>query len=208
MPTPLVIDLSHHNPVRDLSFAAAAGIGAAIIKATQGVTMHDAMYAKHAAKAAEAGLRVGAYHFGSGAASGERQAQYFLQMLTADGGIPQVLVLDVETNPGGATMSMGQAEAFLDEVRKIHPISTVMIYGGSLLREMHVPRTSHLVTAPLWLADYTPPPNTVPPWPSWMLWQYTDKQGNVPDVPDTLDGYDLSDAYDGEATLKHLWNES
>lgn len=208
MPTPLLLDLSHHNAVRDLKFAAEAGIGAVIVKVTQGVGGHDQMYSRHALKVMEAGLRLGAYHFGSGTASGEAQAQYFLQTLADDGGVPQVLVLDVENNPGGATMTLAQAEAFVTAVRATNPISTVVVYGGSLLREMHVPKTSCLLTCPLWLADYTPPTNTVPPWPSWMLWQYTDKQGSIPGQADSLDNYDLSDAFDGEATLKHLWNES
>lgn len=207
MPTPILIDLSHHNAVKDLQFAVDAGIGAAIVKISQGVGGLDKAYPLHAEKVAEVGLRLGAYHFGTGVESGEAQADYFLRTLEAAGGIPQVLVLDVETNPGGTTMSRAQAEAFLESVRTEHPISTVMIYGGSLLREMHLPKNSPLLTAPLWLADYTPPPNTVPPWPNWMLWQFTDKGGIIPGMPDSLDGYDLSDAFDGEATLKHLWNE-
>jgi lysozyme len=209
MTAPLILDLSHHNTVRDLHFAAAAGIGAAIVKVTQGLGGHDQMYAPHAAKVKEAGLRLGAYHFGSGAASGAAQAQYFLKMLVADGGIPQVLALDVENNPGGVTMNLPQAEEFVNTVRAAHPISTVIVYGGSLLREMRIPSTSCLATCPLWIAAYTSGvPKTIPPWTSWMLWQYTDKQGAIPDAPDTLDGYDLTTTHDGLATLQHLWNES
>lgn len=208
MPSPILIDLSHHNTVKDLQFAVDAGIGAAIVKISQGVGGLDKAYPLHAAKATEVGLRLGAYHFGTGAEPGAAQAEYFLKMLEAAGGIPQVLVLDVETNPGGSTMTMRQAEAFVNAVHADHPISTVAIYGGALLREMHVPKDSVLLSCPLWLAEYDQHPQAIKPWPSWMLWQFTDKQGKIAGVTDALDGYDLTEAFDGEATLKHLWNEA
>jgi len=208
VPTPYILDLSHHNQVRDLQFAVDAGIGAVIVKVSQGVGGHDQAYPKHAAKVKAAGLRLGAYHFGSGSHGGADQAKYHLDTLDADGGIPQVLVLDVENNPGGTTITLPQAEDFVNTVHARHPAATVVLYGGSLLREMKIHKDSVLLSCPLWLASYTVKPTVVPPWPGWHLWQYTDKAGKFPGMPDSLDGYDLSDTIDGVETLKHLWNES
>lgn len=202
------MDLSHHNLVRDLGFAKAAGIEAIFVKVTQGVGGHDQKYAQHAKTVVDAGMFLGAYHFGSGAASGKDQAAYHLDTLAADGGVPPALVLDVENNPGGITMSRAIAEDYVNTVHALHPSSTLMLYGGSLLREMHIPSDSVLLSCPLWLAEYGLKPHTIPPWGNWMLWQFTDKQGKVSGMPDSLDGYDLSEAFDGIATLKHIWNES
>jgi len=105
MPDPLnvSVDLSHHNGNVDLAQAQAAGIVGVIHKATQGTGL---MYAANRAKAENSGLLCGAYHFGTGA-GGVAQADYFLQ--EAQPGPQDLVVLDLETNTQGPSMTLDQA---------------------------------------------------------------------------------------------------
>jgi glycosyl hydrolase family 25 len=62
----VVVDLSHHNGSVDLVKAKTAGILGIIQKATQGDDFVDPTFAANRKKANDAGLLVGAYHFGVG----------------------------------------------------------------------------------------------------------------------------------------------
>jgi lysozyme len=205
---PRVIDLSHHQTPRDLSFARASGIRAAIIKCSQGVGGADQNYPQHLWFAQNAGLLTGAYHFGTGKMAGAAQADYFYSRMMIAGGVAANLALDVEENPDGLPMSLAQVMDFMGRIKSltfglIRP-PKIEIYGGAYLRQMGIPVDSPLLEHQLWLADYAPPPTVVKPWPTWTLWQYTDRTGAQPG-PDPLDGYDLSEAIDGDATIDQLW---
>ena len=105
MPDPLnaVVDLSHHNGTVDLQQAKGDGIIGVIHKATQGLTGLDPMYQTNKAKAADAGLLWGAYHFATGG-DGVEQAQHFLDVVGSVNNT--LLVLDFEQNPSGSSMSL------------------------------------------------------------------------------------------------------
>jgi len=77
-PLNIIVDLSHHNGNVDLNQAQAAGIVGVIHNATQGTSFVDPMYQTNRAKAQQAGLLWGAYHFGVGA-DGVEQADFFLK---------------------------------------------------------------------------------------------------------------------------------
>jgi len=209
MPTPILIDLSHWNTPQDLSAAKAVGIGAAMIKITQGLGGLDKAYRSHLAFVRAVAMRDGAYHFGTGSNPGDAQAEFFLQALSAAGGIPQVLALDLEHNPSGPSMTLEQAESFVDTIHASHPISTLILYGGQYLRELAISSQSCLAALPLWLAAYQASPSIPAPWTSAILHQYTDgNSGPQPHEIADLGRRDYSSAFDGEATLKHLWNEA
>src|SRR4051812_2575135 len=89
-----VIDLSHHNKVSSFGDVKSDGIFGIIHKATQGATSIDPRFATHTSQAKDAGLRVGAYHFGV-AGDPIAQADHFVS--TAGSG--SLLVLDFEGNP-------------------------------------------------------------------------------------------------------------
>lgn len=59
----LIIDLSSNNAEPDWKALKAHGVGAVWLKATEGVTWYDPVFASWRKKANAAGLRVGAYHF-------------------------------------------------------------------------------------------------------------------------------------------------
>lgn len=207
MPTPLVLDLSRWQSPRDLTFAKKAGIKAVILKASQGVGSADPNYNGHRIRVLEAGLKLGAYHFGTGMRPGADQAHFFLGVLHAHGGVPPVVVLDLERNGEGnaPSMTLQQAEDF---VRVINGEGLKgMLYGGAYIRDVcKIPASSPVAAWPLWLADYSPPATPMAPWaPNWTLWQFTDRNGAIPGQPDALDGYDLSDAIHGQQTIDELW---
>ncbi len=205
---PLVIDLSHHQTPRDLSFARAAGIRAAIVKCSQGVGGADLAYPIHLARAMSAGLLLGAYHFGTGKRSGEEQADYFHTRMVISGGVQPVVALDLEENPDGLPMTLAQAEAFVARLQHLTFGSArpprIGLYVGNYGRELKIPASSPLIRLWQWLADYKPPATVVPPWSTWTLWQFTDRAGAQPG-PDPLDNYDLSYAAEGDATINELW---
>src|ERR1044071_8615707 len=155
MPDPLnaVVDISHHNGNVDLQAAKNDGIIGVIHKATQGQTGVDAMYQTNRAKAAAAGLLWGAYHFGTGG-DGAAQAQHFLDVVgTFD---ETLLVLDFEPNPGGTSMSLADARAFVTEVNQATG-RFPGFYSGSYIKELlGSGKDPVLAQCWFWLSEYGP----------------------------------------------------
>ena len=108
-----IVDLSHHNGTVNLKKAKADGILGIIHKASQGQANVDPDYEENRAKAKEAGLLWGAYHFGTGS-DGLKQAQHFLESAGDLEGT--LLVLDFEPNPTGPDMTLEEARAFVTHV--------------------------------------------------------------------------------------------
>src|SRR4051794_27960442 len=107
-----VIDLSHHNRIDDFARVRDDGILAVIHKASQGTTYIDPTWKANKSRMQDAGLLVGAYHFGV-AGDAAQQAEHFAEIAFADG---VVLVLDLEGNPQGHDMSLLEAEEFVHQL--------------------------------------------------------------------------------------------
>lgn len=167
----VVIDLSHHNGTPDLQQAYDAGQRGLIHKASEGTGYVDPMYAQNRSKAADAGMLWGAYHFGTGD-DGQAQAQHFLATAKPDGNT--LLVLDLESNPQGESMSLAQAEQFVTAVQGQTGVWPG-VYGGSYIRQL-LGEGSDTVLAKcwFWLAEYGSQAKVPAAWSSWTLWQYTD----------------------------------
>jgi len=199
----VVVDLSHHNGTVDLTQAKAAGILGVIHKATQGTNYTDSAYTTNRQKAAAAGLMWGAYHFATGS-DGASQADYFLSVVQP--GPTDLLVLDLEQNPSGSSMTLDGAHDF---VTRIHDQTGKWpgLYSGSYIKEL-LGSNSDAVLANcwFWLAQYGP--NAVVPanWPYWTMWQYTDgANGNAPHSVDGIGNCDR-DMFNGdEDGLRRLW---
>src|SRR3974377_1126440 len=155
----VVVDLSHHNGDVNLRAAKADGLVGVIHKATQGVDYSDPMYARNRALALAAGLLWGAYHFGVGGEP-EAQADHFLTVVDPD---PEdLLVLDLETNPSGLTMSLAEARTFLTRVQS-QVGRWPGLYSGNYLQEQLGDRTDD-VLAQCWL--WLPRPGGAPRGPA------------------------------------------
>lgn len=110
----VVVDLSHFNTVSGFNAVKEDCIVGVIHKATQGTNERDTKYHARQPEALAAGLWWGAYHFGVGE-DGVAQADFFLS--TVSPGPTDLLVLDFEQNPGGASMTLEQAEQFVTRVQ-------------------------------------------------------------------------------------------
>ena len=199
-----VIDISHHNGKSlDFKQARADGIVGVIHKASQGTSGRDPMYAANRAKAREAGLLWGAYHFATGS-DGARQAAHFLDVV----GDPRdvLLALDLEPNPGGASMDLVGAHAFVVHIYE-KTGRFPGLYSGHKIKELLGARADPiLANCWLWLAQYGDKAVVPPNWPTWTLWQYTD--GKVGGDPKTVKGIgpcDRSRFNGSEANLRKLW---
>lgn len=199
-----VIDVSHHNG-SNLDFAKAKGDGivGVIHKASQGTTGGDPMYGANRKKAAAAGLLWGAYHFGTGS-DGVEQAQHFLDNVGDRDGV--LLVLDLEPNPTGPSMSLIEAHAFVTHVQSVTG-TWPGLYTGHYFKELIGSATDPiLANCWLWLAQYGPTPVVPPTWKTWTMWQYTDGAIGPPPHEVAGIGHCDRDKFNGaEAQLRKLW---
>jgi lysozyme len=181
--TNAVVDLSHNNPHVDFGALQGDGIFGVFHKATQGLGFVDPAYALRRQPAADAGLKWGAYHFGTGA-DGVAQANFFLaHALPATG---DLLVLDFELNPTGLSMTLAEAKAFVTQIQAATG-TWPGLYGGSYLKEqLNGTADPVLSNCWLWLSQYGPQAVLPPGWDAWTFWQYTD--GHVGPPPYAVDG--------------------
>jgi lysozyme len=197
-----VIDLSHHNQVTSFEAVKEAGILAVILKATQGATYVDPTFASNRQLALQAGLLVGAYHFGI---AGEPDAQ--AEKLISVAGAESLLVLDFESNPQGQSMSLVEAEQFVHHVNALtgrypglysgHDIKDALSKAG-----ITDPSQTELSRCWFWLSQYGSSPMVPKIWKSWTLWQYTD--GGQGPGPYTVDGVGRCDRDQFAGTAEEL----
>lgn len=199
----VVVDLSHHNGSVDLAAAATDGVIGIIHKATQGTHYHDPMYNTNFHNAQGAGLLWGAYHFGT-AGDGVTQAEFFLELVQPDQGT--LLVLDLEANPQGPSMSLEEARAFATHVNGATG-RWPGLYAGHYLKELLGSRQDAiLANCWFWLSQYGPTPVVPSNWSTWTLWQYTD--GGLGPPPHQVAGIGRCDRdrFNGDsATLNLFW---
>lgn len=199
----VVVDISHSNGNVNLAQAAAAGIVGIVHKATQGTTFVNPMYQANRAKARDAGLRWGAYHFGVGA-DGVEQADHFLQVVQP--GPRDLLVLDFEANGQGPSMTLEEARAFVTHVNQ-ELGRFPGLYSGYYIKEL-LGTTSDPVLANcwFWLSQYGPTPVVPVNWATWTMWQYTDGALGPPPYEVPGIGRCDRDQFNGDVdALNKLW---
>jgi len=200
----VVIDLSHHNQNLDfLRIRSEGGVLGIIQKATQGIGYVDPTYRPNNAKATDAGLLWGAYHFGTGS-DGVDQAEHFLYFVNPDD--QTLLVLDFEANPQGPSMTLEEARAF---VTHVHDVTGRWpgLYSGHYVKELlGTNQDPVLANCWFWLSQYGPTAVVPTNWEAWTMWQYTD--GALGPEPHSVPGAGLCDRdkFNGdEAALRALW---
>jgi lysozyme len=198
-----VIDISHYNGDVDLGQAKDDGIIGVIHKATQSTNYTDPNYTCNRTKAADAGLLWGAYHFGTGG-DGAGQADYFLSVVSP--GPYELLVLDLETNTQGSSMSLDDAHDFVSRVYDVTG-KWPGLYSGSYIKDqLGSNKDEVLAYCWFWLAQYGSTAVVPANWPCWTMWQYTD--GNYGPDPHSVNGIGNCDRdkFNGdEAGLRKLW---
>ena len=114
----------------------------------------------HAKNVLAKGKVLGAYHFGTGDAGALAQAKAFL---AAVGNKPSFLVLDLERNASGTTMSKARATAFIKAVKALDPLKRkVGLYHSDSGWPGNIGQDFN------WVAKWSATPPTRP----WRLWQY------------------------------------
>lgn len=185
MPTPIVIDLSHHNTIpTSLKATAEQGIIGVIHKASQGMTMKDDKVDARFHLAKEAGLLFGLYHFISPGKIGpqvENFMEVYNRLAKED---PNILVaLDYED----PKVTLDDCHSWSQMVSS-RTGKKVVLYSGHVLREK-VETVAHPfvngTNYPLWLAQYGPKAVIPRGWKDLFLWQYTDKGGVAGVTPPT-----------------------
>jgi lysozyme len=200
-----VIDLSHHNTVTSFQEAKDSGILGVIHKATEGNTFVDAKYNTRKPRALSTGLLWGAYHFG---VRGNVQAQvdHFLDIVNP--GPTDLLVLDFEPNPREGTMTLVEAEDFVNRVQNATGRWPGLYSGQAFLKSQLGNRTNTVLTnCFLWIARYSSQLPQIPPaFSNFTLWQYTD--GSAGPQPHQVNGIGRCDRdkFNGDETaLSRLW---
>jgi len=184
MPTPVVIDLSHHNTIpSSLKPAKDSGIVGVIHKMTEGTSYTDDKVQARYKLAKDAGMAWGLYHF---IRPGKiiAQADYFLAQAEALDVLDRNTLLALDWEDAG--VSADDALLFLDHIQDRSGRAPVL-YSGHVCKE---DPDDALGDYRLWLAQYGSS-CTLPDFAEeYWLWQYTDK-GTVPgiDPPTDLNDY-------------------
>ena len=200
-----VIDISHFNTVTSFQQVKDNGIVGVFSKATQGTTGVDATYHSRRELALAAGLLWGAYHFGT-KGNPEKQAAHFLEVTNPSA--TDLLVLDFEPNGESGTMTLSEAEKFVNIVNQQTGRFPGLYSGQSFLNEkVGSNTTTVLKNCFLWVARYSSQqPKAPTAWKTFTFWQYTDGSGG--DQPHQVPGIGRCDRdkFNGDlAGLKRLW---
>ena len=163
----------------------------------------DPLYEANRSKARAAGLLWGAYHFGTGG-DGIVQAEHFLA--TAQCEAQDLLVLDLEHDLQGPSMTLEEARAFVTHLRQVTS-RWPGLYAGHYLKELLGTHSDPILgQCWFWLAQYGPTAVVPPAWRTWTLWQYTD--GAVGPEPHQVDGIGRCDRdrfHGDETALRRFW---
>src|SRR5882724_1241961 len=180
-----VIDISQSATVSDFRLVRQSGILGVIHKASEGSDYADGACAARRPQAEAAGLLWGTYHFGSAVGTGAQQAAFFLA--ASRPGPRTLLALDLEANENNPSnsMTLDQAEAFVQAVAEatgrlsvvyVHPTwangDPLPVSGLSF--GARITPASILARCGLWVADYHDSPEIPLAWAAsgWRLWQY------------------------------------
>ena len=169
------VDISHWNTGVNI----ATGIDFVIVKLTQGTDFTDNMASHFIGEAAKNSKLLGVYHFASGYASPEHEADFFAAKMREFGILKKALpVLDFEVSTGDDRNWVERfATAFFNNTG-IYPViytsaSWLKKFNGSFVASK----------CPLWVAGYPSPrtswpentaiPYNLSPWQSAIIWQFT-----------------------------------
>lgn len=190
----LVLDLSNNNENPNFKTLAASGIKGVMLKASEGATFVDPVYAGWSKRARAAGLRVGPYHFaqpngGDPIAEARHFAKCFGTLARRD----FRPALDLEANPGGLSWSqlVTWSRAFNQELYKVSGHLPMFYASKGWIQAMgaDVP-----IGAALWLAHWSrngrPFTPVAPfPWKNVHLHQFTSEAtGTSPLHPKGISG--------------------
>lgn len=175
------IDISAHNGVIDFERVRADSIDFVYIKATEGATFKDRMFADNIRHARRSGLMTGAYHFFRFDTPGHMQALNFMNSLRGRD-FELMPAIDVEEwgNPSGVTTQtiLGRLSEMVGYM-KAHGLDVVIYTNKDGYQRFFDGTPSEL---PLWICSFTNPPGP----DEWRLWQHSHR-GKVDGIDGSVD---------------------
>ena len=182
------IDVSHFQKQIDWEQVQRGGIAFAFIKATEGSTLADFLFARNWSEAKVAGVLRGAYHFFRPQVNPLAQAQFFLRRLKSDPGeLPPVLDVEVLTGDTTPGMIIQAAHQWMETV-EAELGKKPILYTGSAFWRSTLKNSNAFLDHPLWVAHYTlrPNPQVPKPWQQWTFWQFS-QQGRMAGIEGNVD---------------------
>lgn len=183
------VDVSRYQAGLDFRRLAANRIRFAFIKATEGGDVLDPEFATHWARAGQAGVARGAYHFYYWCTDAQTQARWFIRNVPKGSAMPPVL--DVEWNHLSPTcrtrpdpeVVRSEMRVFLNRLTA-HYGKRPIIYTTPDFYERN--ELSKINGYPFWLRAVAKPLSEIYPGERWTFWQYTGT-GRVPGAPGNID---------------------
>jgi lysozyme len=164
------IDVSHAQQTVDWNEVKQAGKVFVFIKATDGITYTDPLFAANWSGVKAAGLLRGAYHFYETNDDPTAQAENFLSAVKLEpGDLPPVV--DIERTKGGesAGQIVQDLQTWLDVVEQATGRVPVIYTGPGYWDSLG---TSAFGRYPLWVAEYgVQSPRLPAGWTRWTFWQ-------------------------------------
>jgi len=196
------VDLSSHNGVVDFKEMAKAGVKYAWIKVSEGTTHVNPGYQKKFDDARDAGIIVGAYHFGrpdtyyKDKKDWEKEADNFLKQLDKAGLECNDLVPVLDVENGMKTDDNYNCKWYLNWLEKVGNETNTkpLVYSARWAWQLYIMKAEQelqqkVASYPLWLASYNSgvePKRKTKLWDHWDVWQWTGS-GDVPGVKGRCD---------------------
>jgi len=168
------IDVSHRQGTIDWNAVLQAGVLFTFIKATDGITWTDPLFAANWSGAKAAGLLCGAYHFYETDDDPTAQAEQFLSVVDCEAGdLPPVVDFEtLATGTQSATQALHDLQTWLDVVAQATGRLPILYTNNSFWNSLGSSAFGHF---PLWIAEYGVQSPTLPAgWTSWAFWQYSE----------------------------------
>ena len=183
------VDISRYQGDVDMAVLKDQGVQFIYIKATEGVGHTDERFAENWAKAREAALPRGAYHFFSLESPGEDQARHFIEIVGELAPDDLVPVIDVEyygdkdVNPPSVTHVERELSRFIEIINETYGVTPV-IYASGPLYDTFI--KDGFGDHPRWVRSVYYPAS-VENGDDWVIWQYSDRG--------ILEGYSGEETY-------------
>jgi lysozyme len=187
------IDVSHFQGIIDWTKVKKAGIQFAYLKASEGVDIRDASFARNRAACQVNGIPTGAYHFFRAKDSVPQQVELFVQAIgqLQAGELPPVLDIEAPKDWTSLPIATRSAivEQWLDEVSKKLNTTAILYIGNSVFTDV-LGAPAALASRPLWIAQYPRIPKSQPTFPkvfkTWRFWQHS-MTGSVNGISTSVD---------------------
>jgi lysozyme len=177
------IDISHYQSRIDWDVVAAQDIHFAFVKASEGVSLRDSLFALNWEEMKRVGIRRGAYHFFRPSIPAEAQARNFIAQVKMEyGDLPPVLDVEVLEGSSKVQLITGiRTWLYLVEIQYgVRPIiyTSINFYNRYL--------AGHFPDHHFWVARYNRRAPRLACGRSWLFWQYGN-QGRLEGIAGDVD---------------------